>query len=226
MAINKLRHWIVDYLYFLKGASFSFWYLKPPVHYLGHTVPGKSPIVIIPGVMSTWHFMKNLADPISLRGHPLYVVKELGYNLQSIPAAALIVRKLIDDKKLFDVVLIGHSKGGLVGKHALAFHNDDGRIKKLIAIASPFSGSELARAMPVMTLSELLPGSPAVSALEGVKKVNGKITNIYGSFDNHIWPQESMRLEGAKNICLDVKGHSKILFDTEANMAVLAELDL
>lgn len=225
MKIQKLRHWVADYLYFLKGVSFSFWYRKPPAHYLGHTTPGKSPVVIIPGVMSTWHFMKNLADPISLRGHPLYVVKELGYNLQSISASAEIVRKLIDDKKLSDVILIGHSKGGLVGKHMLSFHNRDGKIRKLIAIATPFAGSKLAHVAPVTSLGELRPGSSSIAVLEKKKKVNENIVNIYGSFDNHIWPHESMRLEGAKNICLDIKGHTKILFDAEASLAVLAELE-
>lgn len=135
--LKKVAYWVHDYLFALHKQSHAFLIRKPPEHYLGYVKEGKAPIVLIPGVYEKWHFLKAFADPLSLAGHPIYVLEHLGYNTKAIHHSAKLVRELISEKNLRSVIILAHSKGGLIGKHLLAFDNADGRVKKVIAIATP-----------------------------------------------------------------------------------------
>ena len=65
------------------------------------------------------------------------------------------------------VALVAHSKGGLIGKHLLAFDDPDGRLDRLVAVATPFGGSRLARYAMGSTLRAFLPGDPVIRSLAG-----------------------------------------------------------
>ena len=65
----------------VKGALQGILYHTPPKHYLEYTEEGKVPVILIPGVLCKWSFLKHLGDKMSLAGHPVYIVPELGYNL-------------------------------------------------------------------------------------------------------------------------------------------------
>lgn len=217
----KLRHWIHDYVHLGRGYAREILYRRPPKHYLGYIEGDKAPIILIPGVFTTWRFLKQIGDALSLRGHPIYVVENLKYHRHPIPESAHIVRRLIEEKDLRNVIVVAHSKGGLVGKFILAFLNHDQRVDKVIAIATPFGGSRAARVLPVRSIRELLPESPVIHELRGHTEVDGKIISIYGMFDNHVWPMESCRLEGARNIQLHEHGHHAILASKKLREAIL-----
>lgn len=222
--MNRLKNWAIDYLYMLHGHSQAF-YVKEPAHYLGYVRAGKFPIILIPGIFSKWHFLKFFADPISHRGHPVYVVRALGSNIGEISHSAKIIRKLIDEKNLHDVIIIAHSKGGLIGKYLLGFLNRDNRIKKVIAIATPFGGSYMVKYFKLKALAELHPQSRAILELKAQREVNRHIVSVFGVFDNHVWPEASCRVEGAKNIEVNTHGHHKILFDKKVRDIVLEEVE-
>ncbi|MBI2054717.1 MAG: hypothetical protein HYT39_01305 [Candidatus Sungbacteria bacterium] len=169
--------------------------------------------------------MKALGDPVSLRGHPVYVILKLGLNTKSIPDSAHIVRELILEKNLRDVVLLAHSKGGLIGRHILAYHNKDDRVRKMIAIGTPFAGSKIVRAMFSRSLRELDPESQTVREMHAEIHANSKIVSIYSVFDNHVWPHESAILPGAKNIKVEVPGHHRIVFDKTVRDIVMREIE-
>jgi triacylglycerol lipase len=224
MKLSHLKHWATDYLYLAKGHSYPFIYRKPPEHYLGHVVGGKSPIVLIPGVMTKWQFLKPIADPLSHFGHPIYVLEHLGYNTGRIDHSAKLVRELIEEKNLKEVIIIAHSKGGLVGKQVLDVHNEDGRVIKLISVSTPYKGSKIVHFIPLRHLKELSHKSEMVQGLNKEFKNNSKITSIYGIFDNHVWPLSSSNLVGAKNIQVETRGHHKILFDKKIAEIIRAEV--
>lgn len=221
---KKLWYWISDYVHGLWGLFHMAWYNNPPDHYLGFIVPNRDPVILIPGILGTWPFLKTLGDAVSKRGHPVYIVRELGYNTKDIHDSTCPIRALIRRYDLRNVILIAHSKGGLIGKHLLAFHNEEKRVKKLIAIATPFAGSKLARLVPTRAFHELLPESENIRELQKNMDANKHIVSIFGTFDNHVWPNESSRLEGAKNVQLPTYGHHRILFDTEMQEAVMQEI--
>ncbi|MEK7212297.1 MAG: hypothetical protein AAB686_01300 [Patescibacteria group bacterium] len=224
--LRLLGHWLHDYWHALRGIGNILVYREPPAHYLGHVVAGKAPVILIPGVYEKWQFLKAVADPISHCGHPVYALTHISYNLREIRHLSELVWKLIEQEELHNVVLLAHSKGGLVGKRILASHNSDGRVKKLIAIATPFSGSEAVRFLPFKNLSELHPRSATIIELNKERSINRHIVSIFGEFDNHVWPTESCRLEGAKNIQVPVHGHHRILFDNEVRELVMAEIEM
>jgi len=223
--MKKAIHWVHDYLHALHKQSHAFLIRTPPKHYLGHIKEGKTPIVLIPGVYEKWHFLKALADPLSLAGHPMYVLEHLGYNTKAIHHSAKIVRELIDEKKLHSVIILAHSKGGLIGKHILAFDNADDRVRKVIAIATPWKGSNIVRIFRHKSFTELHPESKIIKKLHEQGHVNNKIVSIFGEFDNHVWPTESCRLEGADNIQVEVWGHHKILFNRNVRDIVMKEVE-
>ena len=223
ISVRKITNWVRDYFYLAKGYSFIFH--KPAKHYLGYVFKNKSPIILIPGVYSKWQFLKAIADPISLKGHPVYVVEHLGFNTEAIDYSARLVRELIDEKKLYNVIIIAHSKGGLIAKHLLAYDNKDGRVQKVIAIATPFHGSHAVEFIPNKTLKELHPDSEMIKKLYSQREVNHKIISIFGKFDNHVWPTGNCRLDGAKNIQVNVYGHHKILFNKHVRNIVLDEIE-
>ena len=167
------------------------------------------PVLILPGIYETWHYLRPVAELLNADGHPVHVVPRHGLNGRPIPATAAEVARVIAERGLRDVVIVAHSKGGIVGKHLLAIDDTERRIDRVIAIASPFSGSTMARFVPVRGLREFLPDDALLGRLAGERAVNARITSIYPAFDPHV-PQGSW-LDGARNIELPVTGHFRIL---------------
>ncbi|MFT2526131.1 esterase/lipase family protein, partial [Escherichia coli] len=79
------------------------------------------------------------------RGHPVHVVAGLGSNRRPIAESARQVADLLVGRDLSDVVLVAHSKGGLIGKHLLAFAPAGSRVRAMVAVATPFGGSRYSR---------------------------------------------------------------------------------
>lgn len=176
------------------------------------------PVVILPGVYETWRFMRAIAHELSQRGHPVHVMHSMGINRDAIPATAHRVAQEIAALDLRGVALVAHSKGGLIGKHLLAFDDPDGRLDRMIAVATPFGGSRHARFMVGRTLREFLPSDPVIQKLAGERAVNARITSIYPRFDPNI--PDGSSLEGATNIEIPIVGHFRILWEAETLAAV------
>ncbi|CAN5151005.1 hypothetical protein BH11ACT3_BH11ACT3_22020 [soil metagenome] len=167
------------------------------------------PVVVIPGVYETWHFLRPIADELSRRGHPVFVIPTIRRNTRPIPETAATIAGEVTRLGLHDAAVVAHSKGGLVGKHLMAFDDPEGRIGRLVAVATPFAGSAMAKWMPVRTLRAFLPGDPVIQSLNAQLALNARITSIYPRFDSHI--PEGSRLEGAHNVEVDTIGHFRIL---------------
>jgi alpha-beta hydrolase superfamily lysophospholipase len=101
-------------------------------------------VVLLAGVVEPWTMLLPVAERLHQAGHPVLVVLELAFNLASVRNAAAVAQAAIVERDLRDVILVAHSKGGLVGKRLL-IDDTEGRIAALIAIATPFHGSSLAR---------------------------------------------------------------------------------
>jgi hypothetical protein len=106
---------------------------------------------------------------------------------------------------------VGHSKGGIVGKHMMAFDDVDHRIDRMVAIASPFSGSARAKYVPMRTIRPFLPGDVLLGSLAANLELNSRITSVYSEID-HVIPNGS-KLEGATNVVVPLVGHFRLLSD-------------
>ena len=177
------------------------------------------PVVLIPGVYETWHFLHAVGDALNAHGHPVHVVRTLGYNRAPIPPSAELVARELAARDLRGVALVAHSKGGLIGKQVMTLHDPEGRVDRLIAIATPFSGSRMARFTLVPSLRLFLPTDAVIVALGEARDGHARLTSIYPRFDPNI--PEGSRVDGAVNVEIPVVGHFRILDDPRTITAVI-----
>lgn len=180
----------------------------------------RQPVLVLPGVYETWHFMRPLMDALHEHGHPIHVVGSLQHNVRPIPASADLVMAAIEEAQLRDVLLLAHSKGGLIGKYAMERLDAQQRIAHLIAIATPFAGSAYARFAVGRRLRAFRAADPVLASLIRDASANDRVTSLYGAFDTVI--PEGSELPGATNVRLPINGHFRILSDPRMRDAVLA----
>lgn len=183
----------------------------------GTTAPD---VVLVPGVYESWHFMRPVARLLHGAGHAAHVLPHLGYNVGPIAAAAGVLGAYLRTKDLRDVVVVAHSKGGLIGKLAMLREDPEGRIRSMVAINTPFAGSAYARWLPVASLRVFRPDDAGLLELAAEQEVNARITSVYAPWDPHI-PGGSV-LPGAANVQLETPGHFRPLTDPRLERVLLA----
>ncbi|CAN5263673.1 hypothetical protein BH09ACT5_BH09ACT5_09680 [soil metagenome] len=194
---------------------------KRPPSWLGEGAG--TPVLLIPGVHEPWRYLLTIGRRLNEAGHPVHVLPELGYNVLPIAETAAIAQRHLEDHDLRQVAIVGHSKGGIVGKHMMAFDDVHRRIDRMVAIASPFSGSARAKYVPVRSIRPFLPGDALLGTLAANLELNSRITSIYTEAD-HVIPNGSV-LEGATNIEVPLVGHFRLLSDPRVVAAVLRAVD-
>lgn len=207
--------WAADYAYALYWQARAIGGRTAPDAFQSGTA---TPIVVIPGVYETWRFLQPLIRAMHERGHPVFVVDTLNWNDRPVVEAAELVSAFLAEHDLRGVVLVSHSKGGLIGKYVMSAGHEASRVRSMLAVAAPFGGSLYARFMPLPSLRIFSPKNATILALAHDVSVNSRIVSIYGEFDPHV-PGGS-ELVGAKNVRLDTGGHFRVL----ANPRVMAEL--
>lgn len=246
---KKLSVWTKEIVRNIHGMILQAVYIEPPAHYLGYTVAGKVPVILVPGILGKWSGMKPLGDLISFYGHPVYIVPELGMNIFSIPSSARklhmllaritpvgsaypkiikgaeALRVTVEKYGLHNAIIVAHSKGGLIGKYLLAHYNNDNRVLGVIAIATPFSGSVLAKLITHDSFRELRTDSEVITSLTRHTAVNHRIISLYPEYDTHVWADKGSYLKGAENIEVPVHGHVAVLFDKVMQKEVLVAID-
>lgn len=204
--IRDLAWWVADYAYALRWQTRALLNRTDPKSFRSGTKPA---LVVLPGVYETWKFMQPLIEEMHGRGHPVHVITALGRNRWPVPRGARHVSDYLAAHDLRDVILVAHSKGGLVGKQVMMDDADAPRVRAMVAAASPFQGSVYGRLMLVPSLRAFSPSAPIIRALGRASVPNERITSIYGLFDPHI-PSGS-ELPGARNVLLETGGHFRIL---------------
>lgn len=182
--------------------------LRPgdPAPMVPDVAPCGVPILIIPGVFNTWAFQRPLAEALHAHGHEVHVLPELGANARPLGASADLVAGYLDRAGLERVVVVAHSKGGLIAKHLLLDPRTSGRILGVVAACTPFSGSDLAVSLVRRSpLGMFAPSAEEIVRLREAVDVNQRIVSLCPSWDEMV-PNGS-RLAGARNVTLDQRGH-------------------
>jgi len=109
------------------------------------------------------------------------------------------------------VLLVGHSMGGLIARSYLARHGNE-HVARLITLATPHAGSELARFGFGQNAREMTPGSLWLADMDAEKLPVPAIA-LRNLYDNYVMPQDNQRLNGAQDIELPAVGHLAMLYD-------------
>lgn len=236
-ALKRLGWWLHDYLYAGEKQLRGVFKPRCPASYADGDA-NKPAIVLLPGVYETWYFLAPAARRLNAAGFRVFDVPALGLNVRAVPASAAIVNEALarlgKDYGVTQCIFLAHSKGGLIGKHAMLdlavdATADDAEttlpaqthpvdILGLVAIATPFSGSLYARYMLSRTLRDFSPEDAVLLSLAEQLDINEHVVSIFPEFDPHI-PGGSA-LPGAVNVQLPVAGHFRTLSDETVLTAV------
>lgn len=209
--------WLLDYGYVVRRQARGLLERSDPACYLDPAATAP-PVLLLPGIYERWQFLRPVADLLRELGHPVHVLTRLRWNTAPVDTSAEQVAAYLEELDLRDVLVVAHSKGGLIGKYTMLHEDPDGRVARMIAIATPFAGSLYARFLPHPHLRLFSPRDRTLRALGDQLEVNARITSIWGAFDPHI-PGGS-RLQGAVNVPLRTSGHFRIIGQAELLGAV------
>ncbi|UZN04664.1 esterase/lipase family protein [Cellulomonas sp. S1-8] len=217
--LRRLREavaWGQDYAWIVAAQARAV--LRPPA--AGSWDGGdRVPVVLLPGIYETWPVMAGLGRALHDAGHPVHAVPALGFNQRSLEVSARHVVDRLGELALDRVVLVAHSKGGLIGKIALADPHVGPGVAGLVAVNTPFAGSVYARWFPARSVRALGPRDPHLMQLARDVAAHARIWSIYARFDPHV-PGGS-ELAGAVNVRLPLDGHFRPLDDPRLHAAVL-----
>lgn len=211
--MRRIAGLVADYTY-VGRSRLRYWrYGSRPPAPLEAGPDAPPPVLLLPGVFETWHYMKPIRDRLVGLGIPVHSVPALGFNRHPIPVMAERAAAYLDEHDLHGVRIVAHSKGGLIGKSLLVADDPaaggDGRLERMLSINTPYGGSPLAR-FGVGPFREFQPTRPVIQELASSPQVNARITALRSSYDQYV-PAASAELGGAQNVPMPHIGHFRVL---------------
>jgi triacylglycerol esterase/lipase EstA (alpha/beta hydrolase family) len=191
--------------------------------------PAQLPVLLLHGVLCNAGVWTPFAH--FLASHDIRPVYALSYGppLASIEDFADQVAAKIDDilaaTGAAQVVVVGHSMGGLVARAYLRKYGGT-KVRRLITLGSPHAGSVHAWFFRGTSMAQMRPRNAWLSALaQAPAQAKGpRIVSLWSWHDSMVAPQTSGRLEGAKNVELTGIGHNALLSDSRVFERVLEEI--
>ncbi|MCC6142217.1 MAG: alpha/beta fold hydrolase [Candidatus Hydrogenedentes bacterium] len=127
------------------------------------------------------------------------------------------------------VILVGHSMGGLVARAYCRRFGGTMRVRGIITLGSPHSGTVHARFSRARGAMDMRVGSQWLLDLSGIEAMSEAVvipvTSIYTVHDNIVSPQASAVLVNARNIALAGMGHLSLAWDRTVQELVARELE-
>ena len=163
-----------------------------------------------------WHRRRLEADgwPVAtLNLEPIYTSIE-----SYVDAVAQRVDQVLAATGAPQVILVGHSMGGLVARAYLRRHGA-GKVLRLVTLGTPHGGSELARLGFGENARQMRAGSDWLSALANEQLVVDTLA-IYSRHDNYVMPQRNLELTGASVLTTNGVGHLAMLYSPRVAKAL------
>lgn len=181
--------------------------------------PGAPVAVGIPGVLESWRFLSTWAQALYDDGWDVHLLPQLRSMNGPLQMLSRRLDAYLADHDLRDVYLFSHSKGGLVGKMSMVGPHSQ-RIRGLVALGAPWSGSAVASIAPtIMGVDNLRPTDPTVRQQFTDQRVNNRIVTLQARWDQHV-PTGSW-LPGAYIETIDTWGHNWLLESPSATRALV-----
>ena len=127
-----------------------------------------------------------------------------------VPAVEKRVAEVLAATSATQLVLVGHSMGGLVARAWLRRHGAD-RVAKLVTLGTPHAGSELAIIGWGENARQMRTGSPWLAAF-AKEAIGVETLAIYSPHDNFVMHRQALELPGATLKGIDALGHLAMLY--------------
>lgn len=179
------------------------------------------PVLLLNGYLSNRGSLHLLERRLHDRNHTVLTYRLPRMNLGDIrDSAALIARKvesLVAQTSVPSVDIVGHSMGGLVGLYYVKRLGGRHRVRRLILLGTPATGTWSALLGLVMAplgraSLQLLPASPFLRELNEAPLPAGVEVISVGGERDYFAPLSSTVLEGVRHVALPT-GHSGLLVD-------------
>jgi pimeloyl-ACP methyl ester carboxylesterase len=181
------------------------------------------PVLLIHGYLATKGSLHLLEQHLARRGHVVLSFRFGPINLGDIrDSAGLVARKvesIVAQTGVSHVDIVGHSMGGLVGLYYVKRLGGRHRVRRLVLMGTPTSGTwsallGLFTAPLGLASLQLLPGSPFLRELAETPLPKGVDVVSIGALRDWLAPVASTVLEGVRHIALPT-GHSGLLVDEQ-----------
>jgi pimeloyl-ACP methyl ester carboxylesterase len=178
---------------------------------------GRVPVVLLHGYFSNRAFFRAMVRWLEARGVGPVFTPNYRSVFSSIEAnaaeLATEIERIASASGAPQVVLVCHSMGGLLARHYLREHGA-ARIARLVTIASPHHGTALASYGIGEHARQMRRDGAFLRALgdaEAADPPRVAAISIYTVHDNLVAPQDTSRLDWARNVAVAGVGHVGIL---------------
>jgi triacylglycerol lipase len=187
---------------------------------------GRLPVLLVHGYLCNrglWWWLRR-----GLRGNHLEVAT---LNLEP-PFASIDhfvgqlqqrIEALVAETGAARVALVTHSMGGLVARAYLQ-HHGTARVGKLVTIAAPHRGTEVARLGLGRNAREMEPGSIWLRRLDASETPRIALATLWSRADEFVVPHDSAGLPGAPEHILPALGHIGLTWSAEVLRLLKEEL--
>jgi pimeloyl-ACP methyl ester carboxylesterase len=170
------------------------------------------PVVLVHGFMASPLLLRPMKRQLERQGFVVYLVQLSPLSIQDIRQLADRLDENIERvcwvEDVEEIDLVGVSLGGLTALYYQHFVAKQRRIRRFIALGSPFHGTGAARTwLPVMGkvsegIWQVLPDAPMIKTLSEAGIPAGVTATSISMRGDQISPPDSCHLEGADNLVL------------------------
>lgn len=189
-------------------------------------LPGRPTVLLVHGYgcsRGVWWFMRRRLEAAGYNVASVSLVPPYASVSELVPQLHERIEAVVAATAVRQVTLVAHSMGGLVSRAYLSRHGA-ARVKRLITLASPHQGSELARLGIGRNAREMEPGSQWLRDL-AAEPVRIPFVSVRTTHDNFVMPQDNQRLPEARDVELAGIGHLALLFSGRTADLVLELCD-
>jgi triacylglycerol esterase/lipase EstA (alpha/beta hydrolase family) len=142
-----------------------------------------------------------------------------------VPQVAAAVERLCAATGSEQVIILGHSMGGLVARAYLR-RSGHARIARVVTLGTPHHGTALAHFGPGSNAAQMRRDSEWLGALAASEAnlQRSLFSSIYSVHDNIVAPQDSSELPGARNLMFGAIGHVALGRHPEIMRCALTEI--
>ncbi|MYM88917.1 alpha/beta fold hydrolase, partial [Rugamonas sp. FT82W] len=169
------------------------------------------PVLLIHGYACNSGYWRPLSAQLARAGISHYGIdlEPPGASIDAyVPQVQAAIERLCAETGSKQVIIVGHSMGGLVARAWLRRHGADA-VARVITLGTPHHGTALAHLGPGGNAVQMRYRSEWLAALAASEAnlQRGLISSIYSVHDNIVAPQDSGALPGARNLVFGAIGH-------------------